>query len=50
MKNNNFKNKDGKTKGWILTSSYDWSVKLWNLDQSLEGMTFESAEDYVFDV
>lgn len=37
--------------GLILTSSLDWSVRLWNPKISNKCfMTFESSEDYVFDV
>ncbi len=37
--------------GLILTSSLDWTAKLWNPKISNKCfMTFESAEDYVFDV
>ncbi|KAM3143896.1 hypothetical protein pb186bvf_003947 [Paramecium bursaria] len=35
----------------VLTSSYDWTVKLWNPRVSnQELMTFECSEDYVYDV
>jgi dynein intermediate chain, cytosolic len=34
-----------------LSSSFDWTVKLWNPKQKKEPIiTFESAEDYVYDV
>jgi dynein intermediate chain len=32
-----------------LTSSYDWTVKLWSLKSSSPLYTFESARDYVYD-
>jgi len=35
----------------VVSSGYDWSVRLWNLGWSKNPIaTFESAEDYVFDV
>lgn len=33
----------------FLTSSYDWTVKLWSLKSSKPLYTFESARDYVYD-
>ena len=37
--------------GLILTSSMDWTAKLWNPRISNKVyMNFESAEDYIFDV
>lgn len=32
-----------------LTSSYDWTVKLWSMKSTMPLYTFESARDYVFD-
>lgn len=37
----------------VLTSSFDWTIKLW--DPKVSGktnsvLTFDSAEDYVYDV
>jgi len=40
---------DGKT-DLYLTSSYDWTVKLWSNKINKALYTFESARDYVFDV
>lgn len=34
----------------FLTSSYDWTVKLWSNRRKKALFTFESARDYVFDV
>lgn len=38
----------------VLTSSFDWTVKLWNPrvsgGKSKNILTFDSAEDYVYDV
>jgi dynein intermediate chain len=37
--------------GLTLSSSFDWSVKLWNPKVSNECfLSFDSAEDYVYDV
>ena len=36
--------------GLVLTSSYDWTVKLWNPSTKESMRTFESSEDYVYDV
>jgi hypothetical protein len=37
--------------GLLLTSSMDWSIKLWNPRLKNEcAFTFETAEDYVYDV
>ena len=33
-----------------LTSSYDWTVKLWHLKHDTPIMTFEQMQDYVYDV
>jgi len=43
------KNAPRETADFFLTSSYDWTVKLWSskLDRSL--FTFEGAKDYVYD-
>jgi len=35
----------------VLTSSFDWTVKLWNPKIKKESLiSFESAEDYIYDV
>lgn len=37
----------------VLTSSFDWTVKLWNprgTGKPKNILTFDSAEDYVYDV
>jgi dynein cytoplasmic 1 intermediate chain len=36
-------------KGLLLTSSYDWTVKLWNVQKKQCLFTFESTRDYVYD-
>jgi hypothetical protein len=37
--------------GLLLTSSMDWSIKLWNPRLKNDcAFTFETAEDYVYDV
>jgi dynein intermediate chain, cytosolic len=36
--------------GLVLTSSYDWTVKLWNPENKDAVRTFESSEDYIYDV
>lgn len=33
-----------------LTSSYDWTCKLWSAKLGKPLFTFESARDYVYDV
>jgi dynein intermediate chain len=35
---------------FYLTSSYDWTVKLWNSKLKRPLLTFESSRDYVYDV
>jgi len=42
--------KDSPPLDVFLTSSYDWSVKLWHYKSSKPLFTFESAKDYVYDV
>lgn len=34
----------------ILTSSYDWTVKLWHPESKESLRTFENSEDYTYDV
>lgn len=36
--------------GLILTSSYDWTVKLWSPEGKDSLRTFEHSEDYIYDV
>lgn len=36
--------------GLVLTSSFDWTVKLWHPDYKESLRTFEASEDYVYDV
>jgi dynein intermediate chain, cytosolic len=37
--------------GLVLTSSFDWTVKLWNPSQEEKLVkTFESSEDFIYDV
>ena len=37
--------------GLVLTSSFDWTVKLWSPNSTKESMrTFEHSDDYVYDV
>lgn len=36
--------------GLVLTSSYDWTVKLWSPDAKESLRTFESSDDYIYDV
>jgi len=45
-----FKNSPRDVSDVFLTSSYDWTVKLWTSKMSRPLFTFESAEDYVYDV
>ena len=33
----------------MVSSSYDWSLKVWNSKDHTFRLTLESAEDYVFD-
>ena len=42
--------KHGEMSELLLSSSMDWTVKLWNPNSKLEPvMTFESAQEYVYD-
>lgn len=34
----------------VLTSSYDWTVKLWNPELKDSLRTFEFSDDYVYDI
>ncbi len=37
--------------GLVLTSSYDWTVKLWSPNDNKESIrTFEHSDDYIYDV
>jgi len=47
-----YKNKPGVSNlaNFYLTSSYDWTVKLWNSKLKRPLLTFESSRDYVYDV
>ena len=36
--------------GLILTSSYDWTVKLWSPNNKDSLRTFEHSDDYIYDV
>lgn len=42
--------KSQNTSDLYLTSSYDWTVKLWSQKTNIPLYTFESARDYVHDV
>jgi len=44
------KNSPSNVSDLFLTSSYDWTVKLWSNKTNRPLYTFESARDYVFDV
>eukprot|EP00463_Aulacantha_scolymantha_P000376 TRINITY_DN1226_c0_g1_i1.p1 TRINITY_DN1226_c0_g1~~TRINITY_DN1226_c0_g1_i1.p1 ORF type:complete len:399 (+),score=66.84 TRINITY_DN1226_c0_g1_i1:57-1199(+) len=44
------KNSPTNVSDLFLTSSYDWTVKLWSNKTNRALFTFESARDYVFDV
>lgn len=44
------KNSPTNVSDLFLTSSYDWTVKLWSNKTNRALYTFESARDYVFDV
>jgi len=44
------KNSPTNVSDLFLTSSYDWTVKLWSNKTNQALYTFESARDYVFDV
>lgn len=45
-----FKNAPRDISDLFLSSSYDWTVKLWSAKISRPLFTFESARDYVYDV
>jgi len=36
--------------GLVLTSSFDWTVKLWSPDSKDSLRTFEHSDDYIYDV
>ena len=48
---NNPSSEHSALSGLILTSSYDWTVKLWSPNDHKESIrTFEHSDDYVYDV
>jgi len=36
--------------GLVLTSSFDWTVKLWSPENKDSLRTFEHSDDYIYDV
>lgn len=45
-----YKNSPREISDLFLTSSYDWTIKLWSSKVNRPLFTFESAQDYVYDV